>query len=252
MTEDELKQAAMRAHPEYQVTHVFVRKNPAVPVEIWMERGRKKFLLLFNPYTGADMGPSLSAGFRFMAWLADLHDNLLHGRSGQRINAVGGVFTTLTCITGIIIWWPGIENWRGSLGLWWKARKGFNWTLHSALGLWSIAFVFMWGISGIYLSIPVSFNNIVDFFEPYRKAGDNVRLGDQILFYAAQLHFGRFGGWSMELGWAIVGLAPAVLFVTGVVMWWRRVLDPWVRRGMGARPEIHDAEMNPRDSSIRA
>lgn len=253
MTEDELKQAALRAHPEYQVTHVFVRRNPAVPVEIWLERGQKKLLRLFNPYTGADLGPSLTAGFRFMAWLADLHDNLLYGRSGQRINAVGGIFTTLMCITGIVIWWPGVENWRDSLTVRWKAnRKGFNWALHSALGFWSIAFVLMWGITGIYLSIPVSFNNIVDYLEPYQKAGNKVRLGDQILFYAAQLHFGRFGGWSMELGWTILGLAPAVLFVTGVVMWWRRVLNPWLRRGMRARPEIHHEEVVSRNSSIHA
>jgi uncharacterized iron-regulated membrane protein len=87
LSEDELKQAAMRAHPGYEVAHISVRRNPALPVEVLYENGGKKLLRLFNPYTGADMGPSLTAGFRFMTWLADLHDNLLYGRTGQRINA---------------------------------------------------------------------------------------------------------------------------------------------------------------------
>src|ERR1700681_1452997 len=42
MTEDELKQAAIRAHPGYEVTRVSVRKNPALPVEILLEHGAKK------------------------------------------------------------------------------------------------------------------------------------------------------------------------------------------------------------------
>ncbi len=253
LTEDELKQAAMRAHPGYDVERVSVRKNLTLPVEILLARGEKKLPRLFNPYTGADMGPILTPGFRFMAWLADLHDNLLYARTGRMLNGVGAVFTTLLCITGIIIWWPGIEHWRSSLGVRWKGnRKGFNWALHSAMGFWSILFVFMWGITGIYLSIPVSFNNIVDYFEPLQKGSTKIRMGDQILFYAAQVHFGRFGGWSMELGWAIIGIAPAALFVTGTIMWWRRVLNPWLKRGLRARPEIPQGEISRQDSSIRA
>ena len=253
LTEDELKQAAMRAHPGYDVERVSVRRNLTLPVEILLARGDKKLPRLFNPYTGADMGPILTPGFRFMTWLADLHDNLLYARTGRMINGAGAVFTTLLCITGIVIWWPGIEYWRSSLGVRWKGnRKGFNWALHSAMGFWSILFVFMWGITGIYLSIPESFNDIVDYFEPLQKGSTKIRLGDQILFYAAQLHFGRFGGWSMELGWAIFGIAPAALFVTGTIMWWRRVLNPWLKRGVRARPGIPQGEISPHDTSIRA
>ncbi len=145
-----------------------------------------------------------------MTWLADLHDNLLYGRTGRLINCVGGIFTTLLCITGIVIWWPGTEDWRASLGVRWKNRKGFNWTLHSVMGLWSILFVFMWGITGVYLSIPVSFNNLVDYLEPMDPKNYKLLASEiQILFYAAQLHFGRFGGWKMELAWATIGVVPA-------------------------------------------
>jgi uncharacterized iron-regulated membrane protein len=253
MTEEELKQAALRAYPGYDVVRVSFRKNPALPAEVLLESGGQKLPRLFNPYTGADMGPILTPGFRFITWLADLHDNLLLGKKGRLINATGGIFTTLLCITGFLIWWPGIEDWRKSLGAQWKAnRKGLNWTLHSALGFWSILFVLMWAITGIYLSIPVSFNNLVDYLEPLQKGSTNIRMGDQILFYAAQLHFGRFGGWSMKLSWTIIGIAPAVLFVTGVVMWWRRVLKPWLAKGVRTPQEVPQREISPRNNSIRA
>src|SRR5437879_1778158 len=56
LTADELKQAAMRAHPGYDVNRVFESRNPNRPVEIWLERGSQKTERLFNPYTGADLG----------------------------------------------------------------------------------------------------------------------------------------------------------------------------------------------------
>ena len=44
------------------------------------------------------------------------------------------------------------------------------------------------------------------------------------------LHFGTFGGNFTRVLWIIVGLAPATLYVTGVLMWWNRSVLPAVRR----------------------
>jgi uncharacterized iron-regulated membrane protein len=228
MDEDTLKQIAKRAYPDYEVTRVSLRKNPDQAAEIWMERPGNKLQRLFNPYTGADMGNSLRWGFRFVLWLVDLHDNLLIGQAGRLLNAAGGIFTVLLSLTGAVIWWPGTEAWRRSLSFLWKGNpKGFNWSLHSALGFWSIAFLFMWALSGIYLSIPNVFNSAVDYFEPVTVGSRNLRFGDQVLFWLAQLHFGRFAGIGTKMSWTVIGLTPAVLFVTGSVMWWKRVLRPW-------------------------
>ena len=35
---------------------------------------------------------------------------------------------------------------------------------------------------------------------------------------------GRFGGLGIRILWAVLGLLPAVLFVTGFVLWWTRVV----------------------------
>jgi uncharacterized iron-regulated membrane protein len=231
MSADELKQAAQRIYPDSTVVSASLRKNSDQPAEIRLERRGKKLQRLFNPYTGADLGDSLRLGFRFVLWLVDLHDNLLAAQTGRLINAAGGIFTLLLALTWAVIWWPGIDTWRRSVSFRWKTNpKGFNWTLHSALGFWSFAFFFMWAISGIYLSIPSTFSAAVDFLEPLNPSSRSLRFGDQFLYWLAQAHFGRFAGVWMKIVWTVVGLTPAVLLVTGAFMWWQRVLNPWLKR----------------------
>jgi len=254
LSETELKQVAKRAYPDYKVTRFWQRKNPDQAVEIWLERGGKKLQRLFNPYTGADLGDSLPLGFRFVLWLVDLHDNLLSAQTGRLINAVGGIFSMLLGLTGAVIWWPGIDTWRRSLSFRWKTNpKGFNWTLHSALGFWTFAFFFMWAISGIYLSIPDKFNAAVDFLEPLNQSSRSLRFGDQVLYWLAQAHFGRFAGIPVKITWTVVGLTPAALFVTGLLMWWKRVLKPWPGRKAFDPPQMHEIDAAARsENSIHA
>jgi uncharacterized iron-regulated membrane protein len=110
--------------------------------------------------------------------------------------------------------------------------------LHSALGFWTFAFLLVCAISGIYLSIPGKFNAVVDFLEPLDVSSRKLRFGDQALYWLAQLHFGRFAGIPVKIIWTIVGLAPAVLFLTGLLMWWNRVLRPWLRQNTTAESQL--------------
>ena len=82
----------------------------------------------------------------------------------------------------------------------------------------------MWGISGFYLGVPEPFSNLVDAMsDPDAILGD--RRGDVVLMWLTRLHFGRWRDlpW-LKAVWAFVGLIPAMMFVTGVIMWWNRVL----------------------------
>jgi uncharacterized iron-regulated membrane protein len=47
-------------------------------------------------------------------------------------------------------------------------------------------------------------------------------LGDRILNSFIPLHFGTFWGLPSRLLYVFVGLAPLILFITGLVMWWHR------------------------------
>jgi uncharacterized iron-regulated membrane protein len=230
LNDDQLKAAAKRTFPDHTVTNVWPAKKQEDPVEIWLSRDDtgRAIHRLFNPYTGENLGPPEPAMVRFIVWLASLHDDLLAGEKGRRVNGYGAIVLTVLCVTGLVIWWPGISNWRRSLTVDLKSNwKLFNWNLHSAVGFWSFLLVLLWAVSGIYLAFPNPFQDVVDHYQPLESIKNNqARLGDQVLQWLSRLHFGRFGGWPIKALWTVLGLIPLILFITGAVMWWNRVLRP--------------------------
>jgi uncharacterized iron-regulated membrane protein len=196
---------------------------------------RNELYRYFSPQQG---GP-LPLGFRVTAWLLDLHDNLLAGQTGRHVNGVGAGLLLLLCLTGALIWWPGVRTWRRSLKV--ERRAGWRrlaWTLHSAIGFWCFGFVVLWGITGAYLSLPTEFGVAFDYIQPFDEANPE-RLVDKIQYWLAYLHFGRLGGRGIpgcgrplcdettKAIWATVGLALPLLFLTGAFMWWTRVVRPF-------------------------
>jgi uncharacterized iron-regulated membrane protein len=231
LSSDELRAAAERAHPGYAVTSLGDRISRASPtIGVSLERGDDTKERLLNPYTGEDLGDAVTRGELGLIWIARLHDELLFDRTGKYVNGAGSLVFTVLVLTGAFVWWPGISRWRRSLTV--GVRSGWkraNWDLHSALGFWLFLFMLVWGISGIYLGIPEPFAYAVDAVsDPTADYGD--RLGDVILLWLTWLHFGRWRSELLKAAWAVVGLVPAVMFVTGTIMWWQRVVRPWWRK----------------------
>ena len=226
LTADELKAAAAREYPGWNVTRVgdrISRRNPTI--EIWVEREGERKERLFNPYTGDDLGDAITGGEFFVLWMVRLHDDLLFDRTGRYWNGAGSAVMTVLVITGLVVWWPGINRWRRSLII--RTSSGwrrFNWDLHSALGFWLFLFMLMWGVSGIYLGIPQPFSDFVDAVsDPNIEYGE--RWGDIVLLWLTRLHFGRWRNAPvLKAIWAFLGLVPALMLITGVVMWWQRVI----------------------------
>jgi uncharacterized iron-regulated membrane protein len=159
--------------------------------------------------------------------LVDFHSNLLSGDTGRLFNGAGAIALTLLCLTGIVIWWPGVEHWRRSLTMNWKSSFArINWDLHNMLGFWCLLFVLMWGISGIYFAFPDAFNRIVDATSG-PDSTNKLRFGDQVLSWLSNLHFGRFNTFT-EIIWVLAALVPAVLSFTGMFMCCHRIL---IRKG---------------------
>jgi uncharacterized iron-regulated membrane protein len=153
-----------------------------------------------------------------LKWIIDLHENLLFGQAGRSVNGIGGFCVIVLCLTGAVIWWPGITSWRRALAVNWSSHLGrLSWDLHSALGFWCFLFVLMWAISGVYFSFPQIFNALFGVFDP----GD--KFTDDMLLRFSNLHFGRFN-WFSEALWVLLGLVPAVLAVTGVFLCCRRMI----------------------------
>jgi uncharacterized iron-regulated membrane protein len=248
LTTAEMTQAALRAYPGYEVTRVgerITRRNPTI--EVWVEKAGEKKERLFNPFTGADLGDAVTRGEHFVLWLARLHDELLFDRPGRWWNGFLSGILTLTVVTGLVVWWPGSGRWKRSLLI--KRQSGWrrlNWDVHSAGGFWLFLFLLMWGVSGFYLGIPEPFSNLVDAVsDPEAFLGD--RPGDIVLSWLTRLHFGRWRGqpWLKAL-WAVVGLAPAVMFVTGAIMWWNRVLK---RRPARETSDVRRVEAAPAEAN---
>jgi hypothetical protein len=89
---------------------------------------------------------------------------------------------------------------------------------------------FLDGPRGAEISAQVTYGADVPPPRPRRRPPIQRTFGDQVIRWIYYLHFGNFGGWSVKGIWTLFGLAPVLLFVTGVVMWWNRVLSPSARR----------------------
>lgn len=239
LTDAELTQAALRVYPDFRVVRITRPRNPDQAADVSLSRGNDSKKRLFDVRTGQDLGDSIPLGIVVVSRLLDLHDDLLAGPKGRSVNGAGAVAIVAVALTGLMIWWPGVRTWRYSLtvhrGLGWKR---LIWHLHSAVGFWTFAFILIFGLSGIYLCFPEQVQDFADWLQPPTPANAGRRLVDKAIYWLAYLHFGRINGIGIpchgpglcdqatKASWALFGLAPAAMFVTGAIMWWNRVLGP--------------------------
>ena len=244
MTAEQLAAAVKKANPRLDVVSVVLDRRPdraAIVTTTRVQQQRQQSQppppprrreRVYDPYTGKDLGDVATDEPKWLYWAVQLHDDLLGGHTGRLVNGAGSVCLLVLCITGLVIWWPGLGRvWR-SLVL--RRKVGwqrFNWDLHSVTGFWLFLFVLMWAGSGIYLAFPDPFAQLVDYLQPFDPNNAAfVRSGDEFLAWLARIHFGRAYGTTVKWIYTIFGLVPALLFVTGAIMWWNRVLKPAFRK----------------------
>ncbi|HEX4049724.1 MAG TPA: PepSY-associated TM helix domain-containing protein [Steroidobacteraceae bacterium] len=208
---------------------------PDRAAEIWFLFGGRpvgpgRIERLFDPYTGQDLGDPMGQEPAPISWTARLHENLLSGSTGLALNGAGAVLLTLLCATGAVIWWPGSARWRRSLSL--RRNVGWRrltWDLHNVLGFWAFLLVLMWSLTGIYLAFPEAISSLLKLFWVQGAPTSATRSSVRAMDWLVQLHFARSFGPYVQACLAILGLVPFALFVTGILMWWNRVL----RRPLG-------------------
>jgi uncharacterized iron-regulated membrane protein len=269
----------------------------------YLAQGDELRTVFSDPYSGRPIGELQRDGWIYT--LQELHFNLLAGQTGIVVNGIGAASLLVLCLTGLMIWWPGIARWRSAVRV--DVRKGWKrltWELHGAAGVWMVALLVMWAVSGIYFSFPVPFRNAVAraatltdarppssasarpgatpvlpsvlvaqaarllpdarmarvfvpatpsaayaivmatethgdydssdevtlYFDQYtgellQRADQSGRTaGDRFLTWLGLLHVGSFGGWPVRLAWLVTGLTFPLLFITGFVMWWNRIV----------------------------
>ena len=290
------------AYPAYRVTGIDTPTTARPTVLAYVSRGREFRTVLLDPVDARVLGelPDRS----FVRTLQDLHFDLLAGRTGRVVNGIGALCLLAMCATGIVIWWPGIANWKRALTVdVLRGWKRITFDLHSAVGVWTVTVLAMWAVTGVNFAFGPQVRSIVKLFSPLTTVqapssnaaiqgqpkpewtallaearrhmpgrfaarivfpssdratvqvlfartsptplGPNAlepvyldqytgailqvprtepTAGDTIIAWMRPLHVGDFAGPIVKGVWFVLGLAPAVLFVTGFVMWWYRVV----------------------------
>ena len=192
-------------------------RNFLFHIHVWVGVAASAYVFMMSLSGSIIVFRDQGEGVSFVEWLVNLHDNLLSRGTGQFINGLGGICLLLLCLTGAVIWWPGVTHWRRSLTVSWRSHfPRISWDLHSAVGFWFFLFICVWSLSATYFGIP-GFFNFLYTFDPQD------RMTDRGWFVLSQLHFGRFGR-ILEMIWSIAGLSPGVLAFTGMFICCRRVI----------------------------
>jgi uncharacterized iron-regulated membrane protein len=276
----------------------------------------------FNPFTGEVLLDRLRYG-GWLGWLANLHEYLLVGSIGLIISGWMAVGMLVLCVTGIVLWWPGIQRWVSALKINPRAQwKRLNWELHSMVGFWTCASLLVVSFTGVGFAFPDTVDKVVTFAMtgsfhtddaaspatghaseieslpvmnldqameairaalprkapagylqlPAKRTGAveykatgyylgslpyselvrvsidartgavlsytetrNESRSSRVQQYFTTVHFGSFGGngvpgIAVKSIWVLIGIAPALLAVTGLIMYWNRGLRPWLLR----------------------
>jgi uncharacterized iron-regulated membrane protein len=230
LTGDALQEAVRRTYPQYEVTNVFERRRPETPVMVTLQLDGATVERLFDPYAARDLGLTYPPITEAIEWVVDLHDNLLTGTTGRMVNGIGALLFLTLAITGAVVWWPGVNRLGHSLVPGKPAKSArFARRLHNALGIWVLALILIWAVTAVYFSFPDPFEWTIDYFD--EDLTDGQRPADWLVRALVNLHFGRSWGMGVKVAWIAFGLVPAVLFITGGITWWVRVVQ---RRSAGA------------------
>ncbi|HTT06683.1 MAG TPA: PepSY-associated TM helix domain-containing protein [Steroidobacteraceae bacterium] len=232
LSDAQLLAAARAAYPgvRFSAIQIHPPSAPDRPAEVWFFFGGRRvgpgrIKRLFDPYTGQDLGDPLGPEPAPLSWIARLHENLLSGSIGLALNGVAAMLLTVLCLTGAVIWWPGSARWRRSVAL--RRHVGWRrltWDLHSVLGFWGLLAVLMWSLTGIYLAFPDAFVSLLKLLWVHGAPTAASRASGRAIDWLVPLHFARAFGPYVQACFAILALVPSALFVTGVLMWWNRVL----------------------------
>ncbi len=103
-----------------------------------------------DPASGAVRGIRDTSG-GWVGVLGRLHTNLLAGSTGRMVNSYAACVLLALCVSGAILWWPGISGIRGRFRLSWRAGWWkFSGQLHHVTGAVSILFIVLLSITGTY------------------------------------------------------------------------------------------------------
>lgn len=292
-----------RAYPDHRLSGVEAPTSRRPTYLAYVTRGREFVTVLIDPVSVEILGELPNDPL--VASVQRLHFDLMAGRTGRTVNGIGALCILVMCASGCVIWWPGRTHvMRGFLVDVRRDTKRVIWEFHRAMGIWSVAFLALFALTGLSLVFPAPFRNAVNAISPItgtrapssspaaadavpptwasliararqERPGQHVArviapandraaflvqfssrsptpagsdlssvyfdqysgailtaaqptrtAGDLVVAWTVPLHVGAFGGEPLRWIWFAFGLAPPLLFATGMTMWWTRVVRP--------------------------
>ncbi len=133
-------------HPT-QATDLLLRRTTGAPTPNYR-------VVSFNPYTGQVLLDRLRyAGL--LGFLSNLHVYLLSGETGLLVSGWMALGLLILCLSGLILWWPGVQRWASALLLHRRASwRRTNFDLHTVLGFWSTAAFLLVIVTGLDFAFP--------------------------------------------------------------------------------------------------
>ena len=228
LTGSALESRVADVYANYAVVRVVASTREGRATYVVLESDGKESTRYFDQFDGVDLGSTYPWPVQTVEWLTRLHDDLLMERAtGRFYNGLGGILFLVMVITGLIIWWQGRRRWKEGLVIKQASSHSFMWQLHSFLGFWSLLLLLVWGLTAVYFAFPQPFDFIINAMD---NDLDDFDRPDGWLRFLLDLHFGRFrGSWPwLPYLWIVLGLLPAIMFISGFVLWYRRVLKRYL------------------------
>lgn len=219
---DALMERMAEVYEGFELGFMMTAYDPEDATYIVLNRDGEYFPHYFNQYTGEDQGSANPWPLKAVEKLADMHDDLLLGPQGRRLNGAGGALLILMSLSGLLLWWRGQARWYQGLIILPRSTRSLWWQLHGFLGFWGMLLMLAWGLSGLQLGFPREFARVVSYLDadPFDGAGL-----DPLLRFIRSVHFARLGeGEWVRWFWIVLSLLPSMLLVSGTLVWWRRVI----------------------------
>ncbi len=154
-----------RAYPAARLAGVDVPTTERPTYLAYATSGSDFLTVLIDPATARVLGelPDRS----FVRTIQDLHFDLLAGQTGRIVNGIGAGCLLTMCVTGLVLWWPVRGQWRRAFSI--DVRRSWRrlvWDLHRAIGVWTLAALIMWAITGLYFIFPSPFRAVIRSISP--------------------------------------------------------------------------------------
>lgn len=154
--------AVKRKEPGCKIVHAHLHAEPDLAWSFDLNcKPRGRVVAYVDKHRGNITGEDHFQG-KWTQWIYDLHVRLLSGATGETINGIGALLLVILASTGLVVWWPGVKQWRSAVRLEPRARwRRKNYDLHRLTGFLASLLLMFVAVTGAYFAFPKTYEGII-------------------------------------------------------------------------------------------